>query len=59
MIHPALTHTSPPAPTPILMDHPTLAVEFHTTSAEPNHGRQHIVGVSKTAYGLATPGCLD
>jgi hypothetical protein len=22
-------------------------------------GRQHIVGVSKTAYVLATPGCLD
>jgi hypothetical protein len=23
------------------------------------YGRKHIVGVSKTAYVLATPGCLD
>jgi hypothetical protein len=50
MIHPALTHTGPTG---------THADPHGPSDPEPNDGRQVIVGVSKTAFVLATPGCLD
>jgi hypothetical protein len=42
----------------ITWNSPVLARRSNTTP-DLTCGRQHIVGVSKTAYVLATPGCLD